>query len=113
MNNWKQLETLLQSWIPRRPSDNLKAAIFRANPEADEMASLGLVAPGAALWKLFAPAAACCLTFLVLFGGNSLRYGSGASVGGRQTLAMMSLTSSNQGANLPAKYFGLTAVDLN
>lgn len=131
MNDSNPLETLLQSWTPRRPSAELKERIFSADETAASeprhkacgrmllshfaglQALTSRIVRASEIARWLAPAAACSLTFMVLFGANNLHYARAEGDARHPMFAMTSLTISNRGATLPAKWLGLTKTDLN
>ena len=74
MNDMNDLETLLRSWALRRPSAKLKQRLF-----ATPMVAAQTAGPSAATnsqtpllqFGWLAPAAACCLAVLAVFGPRS------------------------------------------
>jgi hypothetical protein len=103
----------LGSWIPRRPSAELKHKIF-VQPEEPKPIRQRAPRP-VTTWSWLAPAAACCLTLFTLFGANNFRTGDGAIRENHAifAVAMSSLTTSNPTANLRSNWFGLSASDEN
>ena len=78
------METLLESWTPRKPSASLKARVF----PAERLTLNGEVAPLWDLpWKLMATTAAAFLMLLVISGSNPSRLSELAG-GSLSTLAV-------------------------
>lgn len=103
MNNMNPLEKQLQSWVPRRPSEELKRRIFAAPPGAERHTTVAShESAGLPLWMKCAPA--CCILLLILFSGMERRPKPGY-------LAVAS--GSNALASLSSNLLALCATDLS
>jgi hypothetical protein len=95
MSEWKELETQLRSWIPRRPSAGLRSRVFGAGAAAGRHPAIA--------WNWLAPATG---GVMLLFVTLSQQNGAWSRFGVSGEAPMVALTLSNQSlaAYLPGSF---------
>jgi hypothetical protein len=105
------LENRLQSWNPRRPSEDVARNIFDAarreqRAAASPRSGVSLLR-GMEIWNWLTPVAACCLTMVVLCGAGNSK--PAMRLRSRDNATFFAMASSN----LALKTFELSKADEN